>query len=91
MTGIISREGVELRVPRFFFKSVVQAVLLFGSETWIVNPHKGRSLRGFQDQVARRLTGKIPQQKTDRKLEYISAATSREEAGFQTIEEYIRG
>ena len=30
MTRILSREGVEPRVSGFFFKSVVQAVLLFG-------------------------------------------------------------
>ena len=34
----------------FFFKSVVQAVLLFGSEAWVVAPHMGRALVGFHDQ-----------------------------------------
>ena len=33
MTRILSREGAQPRVSGFFFKAVVQAVLLFGSET----------------------------------------------------------
>ena len=51
----------------------------------------GRVLGGFQDQVARRLTGRLLRQKTDGKWEYTSAAAAaREEAGFQTMQEYIR-
>ena len=30
----------------FFFKSVVQAVLLFGAETWVVTPRMVRFLGG---------------------------------------------
>ena len=33
-------------VSGLFFKSVVQAVLLFGSETWVVTPRMGSSLGG---------------------------------------------
>ena len=43
---ILSREGVEPRVSGFFFKSVVQAVLLFGSYTWVVTTRVGRPLGG---------------------------------------------
>ena len=64
---ILSREGAEPRLSIFFFKAVVQAVLLFGSETWAVTPCMVRVLGGFQDQVARRLTGNPMQLKTDGK------------------------
>ena len=50
----------------------------------------GRALGGFQDQVTRRLTGRILRQKTDRKWTYTSVTTAREEAGLQKMEEYIR-
>ena len=30
------------------FKSVVQAVLLFGAETWVVTPRMGKALGGFR-------------------------------------------
>ena len=35
---IISREGATKRVSGNFFKAVVQQVLLFGAETWVVSP-----------------------------------------------------
>ena len=90
MTRILIMEGAEPRVSGFFFKSVVQAVLLFGLEAWVVTPCMGRVLGGFQNQAAQRLTGRLPQHKTDGNWEYTSASTAREEAGFQTMEDYIR-
>ena len=68
---------------------MVQAVLLFGLDTWLVTPCMGRAMWGFQDQVAIRLAGQIPRQKPDGGWTYTSAAMAREEAGFQTMEEYI--
>ena len=51
MTRILSRKGAEPRVFRFFFKAMVQAVFLFGSDTWVVTHCMGRALGGFQDHV----------------------------------------
>ena len=74
MTRILIREGSEPWVSGFFFKAVVQAVLLFGSDTCLVIPRMGMSLGGFQDHVKRQLMGQIPQNKTDGKWEYTLAA-----------------
>ena len=60
MPRILSREGARLRVSRFFFNYVIQSGLLFNADYWVVIPHMGRYLRGFQDQVGRRLTGSLP-------------------------------
>ena len=90
MLRILSREGADLWVSGFFFKSVVQAVLLFATETWVVTLCMGRVLGGFQDQVARHLMGRIPQRKPESKWEYTSEVTAREGAGFKTTEDYIR-
>ena len=38
------------------FKEVVQAVLLFGSDTWLVIPRIGRALGGFDHRMARWIT-----------------------------------
>ena len=43
---------------RIFFKALVQAVLIFGSEIWVLTPRMGRSLGIFQRRVARRVTGR---------------------------------
>ena len=42
LQGILSREGATKRVLGNFFKAVVQQVLLFGAETWVVSPYMGR-------------------------------------------------
>ena len=90
MPRIISREGAAPRLSGFFFKAVIQAVLLFGAETWVVTPCIVKALEGFHTQVARRLTGKFPQRTTDRKWRYASASAAREAADFLTMEEYVR-
>ena len=60
MKGILSREGAEPRMSGLFLKAMVQVVFLFGLETWVVPSRMGRALGGFQEQVATRLTGKLP-------------------------------
>ena len=55
---ILGREGAKPRVPGMFFKEVVQAVLLFGSEMWVMNPHTGGAIGGFQHRVAIWITGR---------------------------------
>ena len=49
----------------------------------------GRAIGGFQYQVVRQLTGRLPQQRLDRSWEYTSAEAEREEAVFETMETYI--
>ena len=69
---------------------MVEAVFLFCSKNMVLTPHTGKSLVGFQNQMARQQIGWLTWPKPDRKLTYISSASAREEAGFQTMEEYIR-
>ena len=61
------QRGAEPRVSGFLSKAVVQAVLLFSLENWVVTPHIGRALGGFRYQVAQRLTGRLLRRKPDGK------------------------
>ena len=47
MSCILSREGEDLKVSGHFFKAIVQAVLLFGAETWFLTPRMERDLIRF--------------------------------------------
>ena len=47
MSKILSRKVVRQRISRFFFKSIIQSVLLFDAESWVVTPHMIWYLRGF--------------------------------------------
>ena len=84
---ILSREGASPRISGFFFKSVVQSVLIFGAETWVITPCMGRVLGGSQEQVARLLTGRLLRRWHDKKRYYTSAAAAREEAGLEEMGE----
>ena len=57
---IMSREGAYKRVSGNVFKAVVQQVLLFGEETWVLTPRIERSLNSFMHGAARRITGRQP-------------------------------
>ena len=61
------------RVSVFFLKAVIQSLLLFGDETWLVTLRMGRFLGGFQDQVVQLLTGWIPWRRSDGRWEYTLA------------------
>ena len=87
---ILSREGAAPQVFGLFFNAMVQTVLLFGLETWVVTSRMGKALGGFQVQVAIQMTGRLPRRTPDGKWIYTLAVTSREEAGFLKMEEYIR-
>ena len=52
LLGVLGWEGSKTRVSRTFFKVVVQVVLLFGSETWVMKPCMGRALGFSQNRVA---------------------------------------
>ena len=54
LTKILRREGVDKRTEGRLYLAVVQAVLLFGSETWVLTPQLDKALVGFHHRVARR-------------------------------------
>ena len=74
----------------FFFKVVLQAVLLFRLDNWVVTPYMGKALEGFQAQVERRFMGQLLQRKPDGKWIYTTEATARGDTGLLKMEEYIR-
>ena len=79
MSRILIREGARPQVSGFFFKVIVQSVLLFGAEMWVVTPHMRRFLGGFQDKVARRLMRRMKHRSLGRRWEYTLSEAAREE------------
>ena len=86
MTRILRREGERPRLSEFFFKAVIQLVLLFDAETWAVNPRMGQVMGGFQYQVVWQLMERLTRRRSDRRWEYTSMEAAREEAGFELME-----
>ena len=58
MTRILVQEEAYQSIYGLFLKVVVQVVLLFGSETWVLTPHMDPDLRSFQNRVAQQINGR---------------------------------
>ena len=73
-----------------FFKAVVQQVLLFGAETWVVSPMTERALSAFIHGAARRLTGRQPRRGRDGKWHYPSLEGAMKEAELTDVHTSIQ-
>ena len=47
LARVLSREGADPKVSRTFYIAVTQAVLLFGSETWVLTTRMEKALDSF--------------------------------------------
>ena len=86
MSRVLSREGADKRVSGNFFKAMVQAVLLFGAETWVLTPRIERALDRFMHGAARRITGKQPRRGGDGQWTHPPLKEVMREAGFEGIQ-----
>ena len=86
---IMGREGSSTQVSEIFFKTVVQAVLLFGSETWVPTPPMGWALGSLQYRVARRIAGRQTKQQEDWGWEYTPLEADMEEDRFEEMIDYV--
>ena len=82
MSRILRRERATPQVSGFFFKAMIQAVMLFGEETWVITPLVGTALGVFHTQVKRRLTVQLPRRKTEGTWKYTLTAAAREAERF---------
>jgi hypothetical protein len=76
-----------------FYLAIVQAVLLYGADTWIVSKRAHNRLRSFHHHCARYITRRHIRK--DENNEWIcscpaSAEVVLEQAGLKTIDEYIK-
>ena len=78
MTRILGREGANSRVSGVFLKAVVQAVLLFGSETWVMTPCMVQDLGSFQHGVERGITRRQTRKREEGGWEYPLLAAAME-------------
>ena len=87
---ILSREMAAPRVSGFFLNAVVQAVLLFRMNTWVVTPCMGKAMGGVSGKGGDTADRAAPADATNGKLKYTLMVMAREEAGVLVEEEYIR-
>ena len=88
ISRIIVREGATPRVSGYFYKAVVQSVLLYGSETWVWSQSMRLALQGFHHRVARKITDLRPRLQNGIWV-VPPIGQALEGAGLCPIEEYI--
>ena len=62
---MLRKEGANLIISEKFYQSVVQEVLLFGSETWMLTAAIMKRLKGVHVKFLRQVTGKKAQRLGD--------------------------
>ena len=53
---VLSREGANMKTMGYFYKAIVQAVLLYGSKTWVLSQRMRGMLNSFHNRCARYIT-----------------------------------
>jgi hypothetical protein len=87
---VLSRKGADPKSMARFYMAVVQSVLLYGSETWVLTKWMEKSLESFHRRCARFLTGRSIWKDADEVWHYPSSSETLKQAGLEPIEEYIR-
>jgi len=87
---VLRRENAPPRVSAKFYKAIVQSVLLYGSETWVLSPAALARLEGFHIRAAYRMAKEhVPRWGPLQQWVYPSSEAVLEECGMHTIEHYI--
>jgi len=91
LSRLLRMDNASPRVCGMFYKATIQAVLLFGSETWNLTPSAMKQLEGFHKKAAWRMA-KINTVRLDPETQtwqYPSTEDVFEEVGLFSIEHYI--
>ena len=73
-----------------FYMAVVQAVLLYGADSWVITDKNWRKLRSFHNKALRYMTGKHIIKHSEDNWEYPCHASLQWECGLFGIETYIQ-
>ena len=90
ISRVLRSENAEPRVCGMFYKATVQAVLLFGSETWNVSTAMLARLEGFHIRAAYQMARDNKPLRNAGGWEYPASGDVLKEVGLYTVEHYIR-
>ena len=86
---LLSRDGASPKTMGYFYKAVVQSVLLYGSETWVLTERMKGMLNAFHHKCARFIAQEYIHQDDDGNWHYPRSATVLEKCGLFPLDEYI--
>jgi hypothetical protein len=87
---VLSKENAPPRVSAKFYKAIVQSILLYGRETWVLSTASLARLEGFHLRTACRMAKKhVPWRGPHQQWVYPPSDKVLEECGMHTIQHYI--
>jgi hypothetical protein len=86
---VLRAENATPKTCGMFYKATVQAVLLYGSETWSLSPLSMKCLEGFHICAAWRMSGKNPERNVDGSWTYPCSEEVLEAVGMKSIFHYL--
>ena len=89
LSKVLRTENATPRVCGMFYHATVQAVLLYGSETWVMLQASLRMLEGFHIHCVRRMTDLMPRKRRDGTWKYSKSTGVLTAASLRTIDEYV--
>jgi hypothetical protein len=89
ISRVLRAENASPRTSGMFYKVTVQAVLLYGSETWTLPPSREKQLEGFYIQATWQMSGLCPEKKPDGSWLYPCSVDVLEKAGLEMITHYL--
>ena len=89
LAKVLGREGADARTSGQIYLEVVQSVIMYGSETWVMASRIGRVLDRYHHRVDHRLTGRQTWKVRDCVWTYPPLEEAMEEAGPQEVETYV--
>ena len=86
---LLLQEGADPKVSEIIYRAVVQAIILYGSETWVLSASIVKRIEGTYTELLQLITGKKARQLGDGTRETQGAEIVREAAGTQSDRIYI--
>ena len=86
---LLRREGVDPKVSASFYRAVVQAILSYGSGTWVLSTSMAKRIEGTHTEFRRMIMGKRTKQLGDGTWDTPGAEVIQEAAGTQSARIYI--
>jgi hypothetical protein len=90
VSKILTREDVPAPVAGMFYQAAVAAVLLYGSESWVLPPSGLTAVEGFHVEVTRCMTSMRPRRRTAGPWIYPKSKDVLAVARLQPLAAYIR-
>ena len=89
VSRVLRAENATPKTCGMFYKATVQAVLLYGSETWSLSPSSMKRLEGFHIRAAWQMSGKRPERNVDGSWTYPRSEEVLEAVGMKSIAHYV--